>query len=755
MSESSEFQEKTQLLRPSGPDLPFYRHPPEGESDVFLFSLWRTMMRRRVLLVFTFLGIASLGIFAYMMSPTRYESKAELSYSFDSSDSLQLNDETLGSLGSNDSATKLATQAEILKNRDLTLDVVARLDLARNPEFNKGANASLNSSNLSPLDQARMVGTFARRLSVRVVPKTYLVTVAFRNSSPQLAQAILTELLHEYVQRNFEARYLDTQQSADWLQKQVDGLRTDVEGKERRLVQLQQQNGLLLMGMPMGQGGGDDSGQSGSLETTASVRLDQVIKAYVAGQADRINKEAMYRASLTGDPEMLASIMPESKIVSLRQEQVALNGTLASLTSEFGPQWPAVKAAKEQLAEVNEGIHKEVANLQEQLREQYMAAQRGEDLLQKSEQAAEADAFKQIGAAAELVALQEEVESGQRLYEDLERKLKESSVLAGLKSTQVDIVTKPDIAAHPAEPDPMIFGIVTFFLGSVGSISAAVLRERADRTLKNLYEVEEAIRVPVLGQVPHQASTHLLANQLQTTRFLPTPVILSIVHDNPKSRFTESFRSLASSLLLSSTQRPKVILVTSALPGEGKSSISVGLAAILTQKKAHVLLVEADMRRPVLQRSLQSIDGSIGLATLLSGSSSFEQSICCPLEMPMLTILPAGPIPPYPAELLDSKLMTHLLERARTEFDFVIVDTPPLLSVSDALPLTVLADSVLLAVRSRLTRLHALVDTYHLLLRSGRSISGVVLNDVADLDGGQYYYGSYDNYYGETTNSQA
>jgi len=743
-------------MRASEADRPFYRRPPETESEIFLFSLWRTMMRRRLLLILTFLGIVSLGVIGYFLWPTRYESQAELSYSFDSSDMVQLNDETLGSLGSNDAETKLATQVQILRNRDLVLAVVSKLDLARNSDFYKSATSSIDSSHLNPEQQEAVAQIFDHRLSVRIVPKTYLVTVAYRNRSPQLAQKILSELLSEYIQRSFEARYLDTEQSADWLQKQIDGLRTDVENKERRLVQLQQQNGLLLMGLGMSSGSNDGSGGQGtSVQTTASVQLGEVIRAYVAGEADRINKEALYRASLTGDPEMLASIMPESKIGALRQQQAALNGTLASLTSQYGPQYPDVVAAKAQLSEVNTGIRKEVANLQEQLREQYLAAQRGEDLLKKTEGGAERDAFKQLGAAAELVALQEEVESGQRLYEDLERKLKESSVMAGLKSTQVDIVTKPYTAAKPAEPNTMIFAVVTFFFGSVGSISAAMLRERADRTLKNAYEIEEAIRVPVLGQVPHQLMNQIAQSPANGTQGPAPPVrVFSLLQNNPKSRLTESFRSLGSSLLLSSTRRPKVILVTSALPGEGKSSISLGLATILTQKKARVLLIEADMRRPVFQRSFDTISRKVGLATFLSGTSGFDEAVYQPAEVPSLTILPAGPIPPYPAELLDSRVMADLLNRGREEFDFVVIDTPPLLSVSDALPLTVQADAVLLAVRSRLTRLHALLDTHHLLLRSGKSISGIVLNDVSDLDGGQYYYGYYNSYYEDLTDSR-
>jgi capsular exopolysaccharide synthesis family protein len=381
------------------------------------------------------------------------------------------------------------------------------------------------------------------------------------------------------------------------------------------------------------------------------------------------------------------------------------------------------------------------------LHEEYLAAQHGEDLMQKTADATKADAFKQIGAAAELIALQEEVDSGQRLYEDLERKLKESGVLAGLKSTQTDIVVKPNLAARPVEPSLLMFAAITFFFGGIGSISAALLRENSDRTLKNAYEVEEAIQIPVLGQIPHQSVTaqdpdHLLSNS----------VMKSVLRGGPKSRVAEAFRTLCSTLLLSSTRAPKVILVTSSLPGEGKTSVSAGVATILSQKRDRVLMIEADMRRPTMHRSLLATNRSehkTGLATVLSGSSTFGDSVYRVESLPGLTVLPSGPIPPYPAELLDSDVMANLLDRARQEFDYIVIDTPPLLSVSDALPLTGLVDAILVVVRSRTTRLHALVDTHNVVARTGARISGVVLNDVADLDGGHYYYGYYNSYYEE------
>jgi succinoglycan biosynthesis transport protein ExoP len=711
-----------------------------GEPENFALKLWRTVKRRRALVLWTVAIVLALGAAAYFLWPTRYESKAELAFSFDSSDMIQLDDATLGSLGSNDADTKLSTQVSILQSDDLILTVVKDLDLGRKKEFYKLANPNINSSNLDPFNRERIIKEFGRRLKVKVVPKTYLVDVTFRNRDPKLAQAVLADLLTEYVNRSFQARYLDTQQAAVWLQGQIDSLRSDVETKSRELVRLQQQNGLLVMGL----------GTTGS-ETTAAVQLAEVIKAQVAAEADRIDKEAKYRASLNGDPELLASMIPGSKIMLMRQQQVQLQNQLTALQSQFGSKYPAVMTTKQQLDSANADIEKEVQKIQEQLKEQYQAATRGENLLNKSEEDAKQEAFKLNGAAAELVALQEEVDSGRRLYEGLERKLKEASVIAGLKSTEVDVVSKPHLPYKPAEPNaPIVFGLDAFFALILGT-SLAVFAENTDRAVNTVYEVEEATGMPVLGTVPRQSGASAKEGKDRDT--LSPSTVDSIVRTSPKAQVTEAFRTLRSALLLSAPTRPKVILVTSPLPGEGKSTITLGLATVLAHRQSRVLVIEADMRRPVLHNRLSFGSRNVGLSALLSGNSSFEESILTLPDMPFVTLLPAGRVPPYPAELLDSDKMTALLQRAREEYDFVMVDTPPVLSVADALPLAVQADITLLAIRSRVTRRRAMLDACNSLNRVGVPVGGIILNDVTAIDGAGYYYGHYDSYYGETSDA--
>lgn len=710
-----------------------------GEPENFALKLWRTVKRRRQIMIWTVVTVVLLGVTAYLLWPTRYESKAELAFSFDDSDMIQLDDASLGSLGSNDADTKLATQVNVLQSDDLILSVVKDLDLGRKKEFYKKANPQINSSDPDPYNREKIIKEFQRRLKVKTVPKTYLVDVTYRNRDPQLAQAILRALLTDYKARSFQARYIDTRDAANWLQGQIDSLRTEVQDKDRELVRLQQQNGLLVLGL----------GATGA-ETTAAVQLGEVIKAQVASEADRIDKEAKYRASLSGDPELLASMIPGSKIMLMRQQQITLKNQLTALNAQFGSNYPSVVTTKQQLDEVTRDITKEIQVIQEQLKEQYQAAVRGESLLNQSEAAAKQEAFKLNGAAAELVALQEEVDSGRRLYEGLERKLKEASVIAGLKSTEVDVVSQPHLPYKPAEPDaPILFGLDAFFALVLGT-SIAVFVENTDRAVNTVYEVEEITGMPVLGTVPRQTGG---GKDSKDRDSLSPSTVDSIVRTSPKAQVTEAFRTLRSALLLSAPTRPKVILVTSPLPGEGKSTITLGLATVLAHRQSRVLVIEADMRRPVLHNRLSFGSRNVGLSALLSENATFEESVLTLPDMPFVTLLPAGRVPPYPAELLDSDRMVGLLKRAREEYDFVVIDTPPVLSVADALPVAVQADITLLAVRSRVTRRRAMVDACNSLNRVGVPVGGIILNDVTAIDGAGYYYGYYDSYYGESSDA--
>jgi polysaccharide biosynthesis transport protein len=302
--------------------------------------------------------------------------------------------------------------------------------------------------------------------------------------------------------------------------------------------------------------------------------------------------------------------------------------------------------------------------------------------------------------------------------------------------------SKPDI------PRNLALGLV---LGLVGGVALAFLLEALDNTVRTPDQVELISQLPSLGIIPASSSTMSAdkalpkgtSTALATRNARPNEIGL-VSHNRPKSEIAEAYRALRTSILLSSIgQVPKVLLMTSALPQEGKTTTSVNTAIVLAQKGGKVLLVDADMRRPSVHQTLK-IRNRTGLSTLLTGSSMMEDVVTTSPVLPNLFVIPAGPPPPHPAELLGSSVMQGFIDRWRTEYDHIIIDTPPVLSVTDAVLLSVQADAVILVIRSAKTTKDALRRSRDILAQVNARVMGVVVNaiDLHSPDAYYYYYGA-------------
>jgi len=347
--------------------------------------------------------------------------------------------------------------------------------------------------------------------------------------------------------------------------------------------------------------------------------------------------------------------------------------------------------------------------------------------------------------------LKHDADSNRTLYDSLQEKLKEATVTSGLKSSNVrmeDRALVPVLPAKPNIPRNLLMGIL---LGLMGGIGLAFILESLDNTVRTPEQVETIAMLPSLGMIPLslEATTGTRYGATKSTALATaadaTRMHVGIItHSRPKSEIAESYRALRTSILLSAIGHPpKIIMLTSALPQEGKTTTSVNTAIVLAQKGGRVLLVDADMRRPSIHQTLK-LRNRVGLSTLLTGSTTFEQSIIQSNFQPNLYILPAGPPPPHPAELLGSSVMKEYLNRWREEFDHVVIDTPPVLSVTDAVLLSVEADAVALVIRSSKTTKDALRRSRDLLAQVNARVLGVVVNavDLKSPDSYYYYYGS-------------
>jgi len=530
-----------------------------------------------------------------------------------------------------------------------------------------------------------------------------------------------------YMQRNFQTRYEGAVQVSNWLAKQMDELQTKAVEAQKKLAEFQKQNNIL---------GADEN------DNIVTDRLKLLNQQVTEAEADRIVKEARHRMAETGNPELIASSSPNLQI--LRSQEAELKAQIAQMGAKFGSGYPKLQELQVRLTKLDASIAAEIRNTGKRLEDDYLSAAKTESLLRNQFNEQKNAAYQLNEHAVQYSVLKHEVETSSELYDTLQQKLKVAGVTAGLNSSYISVVDRAEVPDTPVEPKVRVNLVLGFFGGLVTGLLLAFFVESIDDTVSSSSELESFIALPVLCSIPFSHSIiHSKIEGGEADKDIPTgPILLN----NPRSAAAEAFRGLRTSLLLSSPDRqPKVIAIVSSLAGEGKTTVSVNLAISFAQRGETVLLIDADLRRSTIHSQFGLPPSRFGLSTILTQGAN-DRAIITPLEaLPALTLLPAGPHPPNPAELLGSKRMVEVLKSFATQYDRVILDTPPVLSVADSLSLANLADAVVLVVRSGTARKKAVLRVRDLLQRTNSNVVGIVFNCV-DLRLEQYYYAHGANY---------
>jgi capsular exopolysaccharide synthesis family protein len=398
------------------------------------------------------------------------------------------------------------------------------------------------------------------------------------------------------------------------------------------------------------------------------------------------------------------------------------------MEAKFGPSYPKLAEVRGSLAGLDRSLHQEIARVKGRAQSDFQVAEQAERGLRKQYETSKTEADKLNDKAVEYTIVRQEAEQSRGLYEDLLKRLKEAGVLAGLKSSNITVIDFGRATAKPTKPNiPLYMAIALaggFFLGCCG----ALLVDTLDNKINSVANLEELTGTSIVGALPFvekdEKSVHLI------------PV------ETPQSPYSEAMRSIRTALLLwQSETPPKVILVTSSIEGEGKSALSVNLAAVLVQRGQRVLVVDADLRRGALRKRLNLPKGP-GLSGLLSGQ--FIDVVLSVEGFAGLDVIQAGVVPPNPSELLDSDAMRTRLAQWKAEYDFVILDGAPVLPVTDSVTLNSMVDATLLVVRNGVTEKPQVKRSYQMLLRNGKHPVGLILNGLLSDDKGYYgYYGYY------------
>jgi capsular exopolysaccharide synthesis family protein len=391
------------------------------------------------------------------------------------------------------------------------------------------------------------------------------------------------------------------------------------------------------------------------------------------------------------------------------------------------------------LHEIEAQIQGEMKRVGGRLRGDYLAALQRENMLRAALEEQKQQENKLNESAIEYSLLKRDFETNRTLYEGLLQKLKEAGVTAGLRSNNIRPVDIARTPGSPAEPNvPRNLGFA-FALGLTSGIGLAFLLEGVDNTVRTPEQAQSISGLPSLGMIPLGSRTAGEANPTGLSVAASKEAVELITLSRPQSQMSESYRALRTSLLLTSLGAPpKTILITSALPQEGKTTTSINTATVLAQKGTRVLLIDADLRRPSIHKML-GIGPRAGLSNVLTGGTTLQDATVRSTLLPNLFILPAGTPPPNPAELLASSQMMDLLAELREQYDHIVVDTPPTLSVTDAVVLSTRADAVVLVIRSGQTTKPALRRSRDILAQVNARVAGVLLNAV-DLDSPDYYY---------------
>jgi capsular exopolysaccharide synthesis family protein len=644
----------------------------------------------------------------------------------------------------------LETQAAILRSDALAMEVIKAMRLDEDPRFSSAPRHrtadSVEDASLQPDAEITtgLLGRFHGGLGIQLIPNSRLVQISYIDPDPKLATEIVNTLVKTFTEQNFKTKYEAATQTSDWLNTEIDDLRLKVQTSEEKLVRYQKDHSIL----------GVDEKQN-----IVTAKLDELNRELAAAEMDRIQKESTYKLATSGDPSVFAKPSREGEIsmmAKLRDKRAELDTQRAQLTTQFGAAYPKVVEIDNQLKQIEKEIVTEKARLQEQIRNEYLAALQRETLLITAFNGQKQEANKLNESAIEYSVLKRDAEANRQLYQDLLQRLKEAGVSAGLRSSNirvVDVARTPTGPIKPNVPRNIQFGLL---LGLACGVGLAFVLESLDNSIRTIEEVSSISTLPALGTIPLQMS----GNGSLRKRLKPATIQLQtsespalITYARPRSEAAEAYRSLRTSILLSSYGAPpKVILVTSAVPQEGKTTISANSAMVLAQRGGRVLLVDADLRRPGIDRMF-GFRSRGGLSTLISGGDKFEDVAVPFADVPNLTILPAGPIPPQPAELLGSAVMKEYIARWRNEFDHVVIDSPPCLSVTDAVVLSPEADRVILVARSGRTTKIVLRRACDLLMQVNARVMGIVLNalNTRSTEGYYYYGGRYsDRYYDES-----
>jgi len=627
------------------------------------------------------------------------------------------------------------TQYNILQSRTLARDTLEDLRLWNSPLLNSegllsrtgaqlrrlipfahGAGTRPESVNRSAA-QSRVIDLFLQNLTVSPVRNSRLVDVRFRLADPAAAAAVANSIAENYIEQSLAYKFTASRDANDWLQNQLSEQRANVEASEQALQQYREQNDALSL---------DDK------QNIVVQKLADLNGAVTRAKTERLQKEASYRQLEAGgqDSALLdtfPAILGNTFIQQQKSELAALQRQQAQLADRLGDRHPEMVKIRSAIQNAQADLQREIAKVVQAVGTEYRAALAQETSLTGALNQQKAEALAMNRKAIEYTVLEREVESSRQIYQSLMQRARETSVARDLKSSNIHVIDRAEIPRLPSSPRVLMSLVLAVFGGMFLACGIAFFFEYLDSRIKTPEEVESYLGLPAIGLIP----------ALGTTWRNGEPLLNRGVPPN----FAEAFRALRTNVYFSVAEKGcRVVVVTSSAPREGKTTVASNLAIGFAHLGQRVLLMDADLRRPRVHEVIAQ-DQEPGLSNALVGDAKVSDAVRR-TEVAGLCVLTAGRVPPNAAELLGSRRFKDLLASARSQFDWVIIDSPPVMAVTDPTILASLADGVVFVVGAETTSHRVARRAVEQLKRGRVVLAGGVLNRV-QIERHSYYYSQY------------
>lgn len=637
-------------------------------------------------------------------------------------------------------------QCEIIKSRYVAKGVIDSLGLKNRPVSNppnKETNPVLARSDLQdPRTETRFLDGFLSKLKVSLMRNSGVVNITYEGYDPQLVTNIVNMIVKKYIERDWEKRYNVAKDALEWLNKQIKDVKITLEESELALQKYKKENDLITVETVRIGKTSDSSSLADERQNVVLQKLMELNAAVTNAKTERVRLEVLnnklkeFKNVQDKDDivQSIPAVVQNYLIQNLKSEYARMEKDYSLNSQRYGVKHPKIVQLNAELNTMRDNIIKEINRICDSIATEFeIATNREATLLQILEQQ-KREVFALGDKAIQYGVIKREVDTNRQMYETLLTRMKETNLTEDLKMSNISILDHAEVPLKPFKPNKTLNILLGVIVGLTCGVGIAFLMEYMDNAIRTQEDVEKYLGTSLLGIVGH---IPLDKKDSKITEL--------IAHDLPKHSITEALKGIRTSIMFSHPDNPKrTILVTSATPSEGKSLISSNLSIVMAQAGKKVLLIDADLRKPSIHKYFK-IDKSLGLSNLLVKSHDLR-TVLKSTHIPNVYTIPCGPIPPNPSELLGSQAMAENLKVAKEEFEWILIDSPPLLGVTDARILSRLVDGIIFVLNGNKANRDVSRKALSFLSEVNDKILGVVINDV-DFSKDKYYYHYYYQYY--------